>query len=111
MILIDIIVSFYSPKGNFIDLSQNRQIRKAQPILHPGQYYSVFCLHTKWEHARVKKLIGDQDKDAKYFSIVRDPVDLFESAYAYYRMYRKFGMTLGNIFPQNIFTNDFSNEV
>ena len=49
--------------------------------------------------------------DTKYVTMLRDPVDLFESAYEYYRMFRKYGMTLGNIFPQNIFTNDFSNEV
>ena len=102
MILIDIIVSFYFPKGNFIDLSQNRQIRKAQPILHPGQYYSVFCLHTLWEHARVKKLIGDQDKDAKYFSIVRDPVDLFVSFWDYYGYSAAFKMDLDTFATKNI---------
>ena len=102
MILIDIIVSSYFHKGNFIDLSQNRQKWRAQPILHPGQYYSVFCLHTLWEHARVKKLIGDQDRDAKYFSIVREPVDLFVSFWDYYGYSAAFKMDLDTFATENI---------
>ena len=56
-------------------------------MVHEGQEYSVFCLHHvpgTWDHVRVKELIGDRDGDAKYFSIVRDPVDLFISMWDYY---------------------------
>ena len=56
-------------------------------MIHEGQEYSVFCLHHvpgTWDHVRVKELIGDRDGDAKYFSIVRDPVDLFISMWDYY---------------------------
>ena len=69
---------------------------------------AVLALHARYDREKIQAVMGD---NAKYVTMLRDPVDLFESAYEYYRMYRKFGMTLGNIFPQNIFTNDFSNEV
>ena len=32
----------------------------------------------------------------KYITILRDPVDMFESAYVYYKMYSAYNMTLGN---------------
>ena len=73
-----------------------------------GMEYDILALHARYNRRKIQAVMGE---DAKYVTMLRDPVDLFESAYEYYRMYRKFGMTLGNIFPQNIFTNDFSNEV
>lgn len=45
-------------------------------------------------HDRVKELIGDQGGDAKYFSIVRDPVDLFISMWDYYDFSAAFKMDL-----------------
>ena len=33
--------------------------------------------------------------DTKYITMLRDPVDLFESAYVYYRMISSYNMTLG----------------
>ena len=62
--------------------------------MHPGHNYSVFCLHTIWEHDRVKELIGDHGGEAKYFSIVRDPVDLFISMWDYYDFSTAFKMNL-----------------
>ena len=77
----------WSFTGNFIDLNPKSQSLSAKPMVHEGQEYSVFCLHHvpgTWDHVRVKELIGDRDGDAKYFSIVRDPVDLFISMWDYY---------------------------
>ena len=45
---------------------------------------------------QMKKVMGP---GTKYITIVRDPVDMFESAYVYYKMYSAFNMTLGN--PQS----------
>lgn len=70
------------------------QSRNERPILRPRHNYSVFGLHTRWEHAHVKDLIGDQGGDAKYFSIVRDPVDLFISMWDYYDFSTAFKMDL-----------------
>ena len=62
--------------------------------MRPGHNYSVFCLHTIWEHDRVKALIGDHGGEAKYFSIVRDPVELFISMWDYYTFSNSFKMDL-----------------
>ena len=70
--------------------------------MHPGQNYSAFCLHTIWEHARVKELIGDQDKDAKYFSIVRDPVDMFVSFWDFFGYSAALKMDLDTFANKNI---------
>ena len=81
-------------KGNFINLNPTRRSWSERPILRPGHNYSVFCLHTIWDHDRVKEIIGDQGGDAKYFSIVRDPVDLFISMWDYYDFSTAFKMDL-----------------
>ena len=73
-----------------------------------GLEYDVLALHARYDREKIQAVMGD---NAKYVTMLRDPVDLFESAYEYYKMYRKYGMTLGNIFPSNIFTNDFTNEL
>ena len=54
----------------------------------------MFCLHTIWDHDRVKELIGDQGWGTKYFSIVRDPVDLFISKWDYAGFSKAFKMDL-----------------
>ena len=82
------------PSGNFINLSPTWRSWNERPILRPGHNYSVFCLHTIWEHDRVKELIGDHGEEAKYFSIVRDPVDLFISMWDYYDFSTVFKMDL-----------------
>ena len=95
-------------KGGNVGPVFNRQVLKGTPWEEAGMEYHIMTLHTRYNGDNVKEVMGE---NTKYVTMLRDPVDLFESAYEYYRMYRKFGMTLGNIFPQNIFTNDFSNEV
>ena len=81
-------------QGPFVDLSPDPKLWRRRPILRPGQNYSVFCLHTMWDHDHVKELIGDQGRGAKYFSIVRDPVDVFISKWDYYGFSKAFKMDL-----------------
>ena len=99
--------SFLKTGGN-IGAELNRRNLGETPWDQAGLEYDIMALHARYNREKIQAVMGD---NAKYVTMLRDPVDLFESAYEYYRMYRKFGMTLGNIFPQNIFTNDFSNEV
>ena len=35
---------------------------------------------------------------AKFITMLRDPVDVFESAYIYYRMFVKYNLTLGRLY-------------
>ena len=45
------------------------------------QGYHLFALHTKWNHTEVEKVLGE---GAIYITIIRDPVDQFESSYSYF---------------------------
>ena len=52
-----------------------------------AQGYDVFALHTKWDQAEVEKVLGD---GAVYVTILRDPVDQFESMYNYLHFEEEF---------------------
>ena len=81
-------------EGNKINLNPKEATDFHRPIVHPGQGYSVFSLHTIWNQTRVSELIGDRGNNAKYFSIVRDPVDMFVSTWDYYGFSKAFRMDL-----------------
>ncbi|XP_048476064.1 galactose-3-O-sulfotransferase 2-like isoform X2 [Rhincodon typus] len=49
----------------------------------PGQF-NILCNHMRFYHPEVKKVVPS---DSFYFSIVRDPIRLAESSFAYYRFY------------------------
>lgn len=51
----------------------------------------VFTLHNRWNYAEVVKLMG---QSVRTFSIVRKPVDLFESLYSYMALNGTFGVDL-----------------
>ena len=42
------------------------------------QGYNILAFHTKWDQGEVERVLGD---GAKYITILRDPVDEFESLY------------------------------
>ncbi|XP_072447452.1 galactose-3-O-sulfotransferase 2-like [Chiloscyllium punctatum] len=50
---------------------------------HLGEF-NILCNHMRFNHPEVKKVVPS---DSFYFSIVRDPVRLAESSFAYYRFY------------------------
>jgi len=56
-----------------------------------AQGYNIFALHTKWNQEEVEKVLGD---GAKYVTILRDPVDEFESLYNYVHFENIFHMNL-----------------
>nr|XP_020474288.1 galactosylceramide sulfotransferase-like [Monopterus albus] len=47
----------------------------------PGQCFNIVCNHMRFDHQEVAKLLPP---DAMYITILREPVDLFESAFHYY---------------------------
>jgi len=51
----------------------------------------VFTLHNRWNFPEVVNLMGPS---VRTFSIVRNPVDLFESSYSYYHLYKCYGVNL-----------------
>eukprot|EP00092_Neocalanus_flemingeri_P013696 GFUD01014772.1.p1 GENE.GFUD01014772.1~~GFUD01014772.1.p1 ORF type:complete len:468 (+),score=86.57 GFUD01014772.1:70-1473(+) len=55
------------------------------------QGYNIFALHTKWDQGEVERVLGS---GAKYVTILRDPVDEFESLYNYVHFEKTFQMDL-----------------
>lgn len=47
----------------------------------PGDCFNIVCNHMRFDHREVAKLLP---QDAVYVTILRDPVDLFESSFHYY---------------------------
>lgn len=56
-----------------------------------GIGYDIFAVHTVWNSQEVRALLGPA---ATFVSIVRDPVDLFESLYTYARWDQLFKTSL-----------------
>uniref|UniRef100_A0A3Q0SIW7 Galactose-3-O-sulfotransferase 1 n=1 Tax=Amphilophus citrinellus TaxID=61819 RepID=A0A3Q0SIW7_AMPCI len=47
----------------------------------PGECFNIVCNHMRFDHQEVSKLLPP---DSVYITILRDPVDLFESSFHYY---------------------------
>ncbi|XP_072311573.1 galactosylceramide sulfotransferase isoform X2 [Eucyclogobius newberryi] len=47
----------------------------------PGDCFNIVCNHMRFDHSELAKLLPP---DAVYITILRDPVDLFESSFHYY---------------------------
>ena len=56
--------------------------------------YSILCVHTRFHGDQMEKVMG---KDAVFLTMLRDPVDVFESQYDYYGLYKKYGMSIGEM--------------
>ncbi|CAB3378646.1 Hypothetical predicted protein [Cloeon dipterum] len=84
---------------NFVLPSKNNYLGKEVPfnrtqiadVPWSGIGYDIFAVHTVWNFAEVQALLGPA---ATFISIVRDPVDLFESLYTYARWDQLFKMSL-----------------
>ena len=59
-----------------------------------GMNYSILCVHTRFNGDQMEKVMG---KDAVFLTMLRDPVDVFESQYDYYGLYKKYGMSIGEM--------------
>ncbi|KAK2704382.1 hypothetical protein QYM36_016695, partial [Artemia franciscana] len=59
----------------------------------PGHYggFEMFLLHTRWDHQEVSKVLGP---NTFYVTILRHPVDLFESLFAYGHLDKFYGGSL-----------------
>ena len=54
--------------------------------------YSILCLHTRYDREEMDKVMGDK---AYFVTMLRDPIQVFESQYSYYKLGEQFGMNLG----------------
>ena len=54
----------------------------------------VFTLHNRWNY---KEVIGLMGQTAKMFSVVRQPLDLFESLYTYTGLQSTYGVNMTDL--------------
>ncbi|KAK8381117.1 hypothetical protein O3P69_008174 [Scylla paramamosain] len=52
---------------------------------------NIFAIHTKWNHTEVKKVMP---ANTVFFTIVREPIALFEAFFAFSRAKKRTGLTL-----------------
>ena len=70
----------------------NKRVLIDTPWERAGLHYSIMALHTRYQRRQMEEVMG---AGAKFVTMLRDPVEMFESAYIYYRMFVKYNMTLG----------------
>jgi len=71
--------------GNYLGryVKYSRSMIGNTPWERAGMEYQVFCLHTIWNYKEVSETLGE---DTTYITIIRDPVELFESLWVYAEM-------------------------
>ena len=75
------------PSGNYLGTKSlfNVDLLEKTPWQLAGLSYNLFCLHNRWNGEEIKKLMGYmKNQKPVYFTILRDPVDLFISLWDYY---------------------------
>lgn len=83
-------------EGNYLRsenrLRYSRDMVGDTPWEKSGVEYQIFCLHTVWDTQEVVSTLSGTEK--VLISIVRDPVDVFESMWHYYNFSQQLGKSL-----------------
>ena len=93
-------------RGNYLSTDRlfDREIVTSTPW---GKLdFNVFTLHNRWNYQEVIKLMGNE---TKLFSVVRDPVDLFESLYGYMKMNQTYGTSIKDFVK--LISNETADEI
>jgi len=79
--------------GNYLgrDRKYQRFMIGNTPWERAGLEYNIFCLHTIWNQDEVNKTLGE---GAVYITMLRDPIDVFESLWNYAAMHTFYHMSL-----------------
>ena len=78
-------LNFVIPKsGNQLgsNVYYDRSMIIDTPWEKAGLNYSIFMIHTKWNHEEISKTLNDLG-DVIYISIIRDPIEVFISFWDY----------------------------
>ena len=73
-------------------VTDGTKVLKDTPWEKAKMNYSILCLHTRYDREEMDKVMGDK---AYYVTMLRDPIQVFESQYSYYKLGEQFGMNLG----------------
>ena len=81
-------------EGNYLGrhVKYSRTMIANTPWDKVGLDYDIFCLHTIWNHQEVEDTLGLGK--ATYITIMRDPVELFESLWSYANLDSFYNMNL-----------------
>jgi len=60
---------------------------------YPNMTYHIFCLHSRFRYSEISRWMGDTSQTV-YITMIRDPVDIFVSAWDYYKLDGNYKMTL-----------------
>ena len=71
---------------------------------YAGLEYDIFLCHTRWNHNSISQVLNDKG-DVFYFSILREPVELFRSFWDYYQLAETFNATLEE-YTQSVIYNE-----
>jgi len=80
--------------GNYLGQKSpfKADLLRGTPWQIAGLHYNLFCLHNRWNGPEVDKLMGRiKNQRPIYFTILRDPVDLFISLWDYLQLSSKYG--------------------
>eukprot|EP00092_Neocalanus_flemingeri_P102812 GFUD01131520.1.p1 GENE.GFUD01131520.1~~GFUD01131520.1.p1 ORF type:complete len:397 (+),score=109.33 GFUD01131520.1:40-1230(+) len=57
----------------------------------PKQNYNILCMHTRFNKIEMEAVMG---KNTAYITMLRDPIDVFESQWQFYGLHGHFGMNI-----------------
>ena len=84
----------------------NRKLMKKTLWEYAGLEYDIFLCHTRWNHRAISQVLNDNG-EVFYFSILREPVELFRSYWDYYALAKEFNATLEE-YTQSVIYNELN---
>ena len=72
-------------RSNYLGEHFDRKMMVNTAWEYAGLEYDIFLCHTRWNHTSVSHVLNDHG-EVFYFSILRDPVELFRSYFEYYKV-------------------------
>ena len=76
-------------RGNYLGKLFDRKMMENTPWEYAGLEYDIFLCHTRWNHTSISEVLNDNG-NVFYFSILREPVDLFRSYWDFFQLGRTF---------------------
>ena len=72
--------------------------------------YDMFLCHTRWNHSEISSVLSDDgNNEVFYFSILRDPVELYRSYWDYYNLTKLYKSDI-NTFAETVINNPIKYE-
>lgn len=86
-------IIIYREQEIYLDLPIGPSWNDLVGIEYENVSYNIFCNHGKFDYPQMSKVMGSRET-TKYITMIRDPVELFISAW-YYSIHKEYKLTLG----------------